>query len=198
MDRIYTTIKEISKETRNAKHPKSMDAFYYMREQYEAIAKASGNPNITINTKPLKNKKYILPNLIVKIKGKKSFNRSIIIGSHFDSRVYNNINTMAPGANDSGSSCAVNLECFRTLVNQTNNNYTYEFHLYTGEEWGLKGSKAISSKYLKNKTNTVSYLNFDMVGWPKFADNKNIGLTSDYRLINTKLNKLVKILIENY
>lgn len=97
MDRIYTTIKEISKETRNAKHPKSMDAFYYMREQYEAIAKASGNPNITINTKPLKNKKYILPNLIVKIKGKKSFNRSIIIGSHFDSRVYNNINTMAPG-----------------------------------------------------------------------------------------------------
>ena len=37
-----------------------------------------------------------------------------------------------------------------------------------------------------------------MVGWPKFADNKNIGLTSDYRLINTKLNKLVKILIENY
>uniref|UniRef100_A0A6C0EJ70 Peptidase M28 domain-containing protein n=1 Tax=viral metagenome TaxID=1070528 RepID=A0A6C0EJ70_9ZZZZ len=66
------------------------------------------------------------------------------------------------------------------------------------EKNGVKGSKAISSKYLKNKKNTVSYLNFDMVGWPKFADNKNIGLTSDHKLINTKLNKLVKILIENY
>ena len=194
---IKNTIIEISKSTRNAKHIKSLEAFEWMKQQFINIKMNSINSK-KIQIKEYKIKNYILPNLIVKIKGDPKFNKSIIIGSHFDSRVYSDVNIMAPGANDSGSSCAVGLECFRLLSNMSDNKYTYEFHLYTAEEYGLIGSKKITRKYKKNDINTVAYLNLDMVGWPKLNKDNRIGLTSDHKLTNNKLNNLIQKLLIKY
>ena len=199
MDRIMTTVKEISSKTRNAKQKESILAFNYMFEQFTSIKKQYNNENIEIIKKKLKN--YVLPSIIVRIKGKQSVNKSIILGSHFDAIVSRISTVDAPGANDSGTSCAVNLEVFRSLAAKKDNYYTYEFHLYTAEEWGLKGSEAISKEYNQKNISTISYLNFDMVGWPKLDDkywNKNIGLTADKLWTNKKMNKYVENLINKH
>ena len=42
---------------------------------------------------------------------------------------------------------------------------TVEFHLYAGEEMGLKGSTEIAEQYKLNNKNVVAVLNVDMSGY---------------------------------
>ena len=201
---ISTTINNLSNGTRDCRDEDSREKFNYMLEQYQTII----NKNSTLNPTKITIDQsvtvgdYKFPNLIIKLRGKTK--KTIILGSHLDSRVcFLRLGRKcdSPGANDSASACAVNLECFRYLAS-LDNFFTYEFHLYTGKEFGLYGSKKMVNLYKKQKhiENIISYLNFDMVGWSKPLENNELDprivISSDYS--DKDFNTFIYSLVEDY
>jgi hypothetical protein len=106
------------------------------------------------------------------------YNKTIIIGAHYDSRAenINNTDTRAPGADDNASGVSTLLEIVR-ILSHLNLKLNLEFVLFSGEEQGLWGSQ----HYVKytdknNRTKTIDlYINFDMLGYtPSNETNKVI------------------------
>jgi hypothetical protein len=104
------------------------------------------------------------------------YNKTIIIGAHYDSRAknINNTDARAPGADDNASGVSALLELVR-ILSPLNLKYNLEFVLFSGEEQGLWGSKNYV-KYLddNNRTKTVDlYINFDMLAYTPSNETKN-------------------------
>ncbi len=86
----------------------------------------------------------------------------ILVTAHLDSMPSSA--TFSPGADDNGSGSAGVL-----LAAEILKNYQWErtlrFVLFTGEEQGLLGSKAYSSKVSQDGDNIVAVYNMDMIAW---------------------------------
>lgn len=69
----------------------------------------------------------------------------------------------APGADDDGSGSVNLLEAFRALVTSGFKPTTpVEFHWYSAEEGGLRGSQAIATAYKNAGTQVKGMLQLDM------------------------------------
>jgi hypothetical protein len=92
----------------------------------------------------------------------------VVGGAHLDSRSEDNQSgtDRAPGADDNGTGSAAMLEVAR-LVNQTNTQFNRGLRLclFSGEEQGLVGSRAIASKWAEEGENIYAMVNADMLGY---------------------------------
>lgn len=140
--------------------------------------------------------------IIAKIKGTSVASEIVIHCAHLDSINTANANARetarAPGADDNATGVSNVLEAFNVLVkNKIVPLRTVEFHLYAGEELGLKGSLEVAEKYKKDKKNVVAILNMDMTGYTKDGKTCYI-LSGDKDYVDAELADLSKLLIPMY
>jgi Tol biopolymer transport system component len=129
-------------------------------------------------------------------------NQTVIVGAHYDHLGHGETGGFAlkgeegkvhPGADDNASGCAAVLEmaadlAARSKTNRLARNVVFAF--WSGEEIGLIGSSHYVDKPLVPLTNTIAYLNFDMVG--RLRENKltvqGVGSSSAWRKLLEKRN----------
>jgi Zn-dependent M28 family amino/carboxypeptidase len=73
---------------------------------------------------------------------------------------------------------------------------TVEFHFYSAEEAGLRGSQDIAVAYKKKGTKVAGMLELDMCGYNPDPKDQHIGLFTDYA--DHDLTEFVAVLIDNY
>lgn len=108
--------------------------------------------------------------------------KTIVIGAHYDhlgvnehgnSTKMNSKGEIHNGADDNASGVAGVLELARMLSqNKTTEKANYIFALFSGEEDGLIGSKALAELIKTQTPNTVAMLNMDMIG--RLNDSKDL------------------------
>jgi hypothetical protein len=98
-----------------------------------------------------------------------------------------------PGADDNASGCAAVLEIAQALAAQSRTNplpRSVVFAFWSGEEIGLIGSSHYVEHPVEALTNTIAYLNFDMVG--RLRENKltiqGVGSSSVWKKLLEKRN----------
>jgi len=107
---------------------------------------------------------WVQNSVILRIPGNDPKGEVVIIGAHQDS-IATNVN-LAPGADDDASGCSAILEIARVLIDSNFvPNRTLEFHFYSAEEVGLRGSQDISAKYAAEGVNVYAMIQFDMIGY---------------------------------
>ncbi|HEY9774274.1 MAG TPA: M28 family peptidase [Planktothrix sp.] len=107
-----------------------------------------------------------LYNVIAEIKGKKTPNKVFILGAHMDSTAGNTwtSESVAPGADDDGTGTVALLQL--ALALQTlDPGLTVRLCHFSGEEQGLWGSAVYSDKIANAKTQLVSTIQIDMIGY---------------------------------
>lgn len=122
-------------------------------------------------------------NVVAWLPGSTHPEKVIVVGGHFDSRTFSNIDfdSPAPGANDSGSQTALVVEVARVLA-ANNYDYTIMFVNFSGEEQGMLGSTAFISDLPKffSPSEVVAMFNFDIVGGDTAVNNSHSN--TQYRL----------------
>jgi hypothetical protein len=166
--------------TRNTKSSYSDVVAYWLKSELQNLC--DGRVFFHNYTQIDQNQTYNLKNIICSSKKGLAFspqyNKTILLGGHYDSRaeILNNTNTKAPGADDNASGVSALLELVR-ILSPLNLRYNLEFVLFSGEEQGLWGSSSYV-KYIdnNNRTKTIDlYINFDMLGYtPSNETNKVI------------------------
>ncbi|MDB6039517.1 MAG: hypothetical protein JWM99_3358 [Verrucomicrobiales bacterium] len=129
-------------------------------------------------------------------------NETVLVGAHYDHLGHGETGGFAlkgeegkvhPGADDNASGCAAVLEmaadlAARSKTNRLARNVVFAF--WSGEEIGLIGSSHYVEKPLLPLTNTIAYLNFDMVG--RLRENKltiqGVGSSSVWKKLLEKRN----------
>ena len=166
--------------TRNTKSSYIEDVAYWLKSELQNLC--HGRVFFHNYTQIDQNQTFNLKNIICSSKqglvSSPPYNKTIIIGAHYDSRAenLNNTNSRAPGADDNASGVSALLELVR-ILSPLNLKYNLEFVLFSGEEQGLWGSSSYA-KYIdkNNRTKTIDlYINFDMLGYtPSNETNKVI------------------------
>lgn len=137
-------------------------------------------------------------------------NGIVIIGAHIDS--VNWINPWfgrSPGADDDGSGTLTYtnfkltkgtvtlLEIVRLLFhNYFPLAHPLEFHFYSGEEAGMKGSLAITEVYQNQKIPVVGMLQMDMTGYYDQELGRKMGIVGDYT--DDDLTSLLRLVVDEY
>lgn len=141
--------------------------------------------------------------IIVRITGTKLPEERVIYCAHYDSinvkvDVKQRSNTTAPGADDNASGTSGVIEVFTILANsELKPLRTLEFHLYAGEELGLKGSAEVAESYKLNNRKVIGVLNNDMIGYTE--DNKSAYVISGLdEFVDAELTDLCFLLIKKY
>lgn len=106
-------------------------------------------------------------NILAVLPGIKYPDKKIIICAHYDDMP---AGSLAPGADDNASGCAIVVEAARVL-SKYQFNYTIIFALWDFEEQGLLGS-SFHAANARNGNNLIeAVLNVDMIGYDKNNDN---------------------------
>lgn len=116
---------------------------------------------------------------------------TVIVGAHQDTTRGGMFGDgRAPGADDDGSGSMTTLEAF-TILCESGYEPTrpVEFHWYSAEEVGLRGSQDVAAAYQRDSRKVMGMLHFDMTGYGKkdvygiITDYTDPGLTSYLRLL---------------
>lgn len=140
-------------------------AFDYLEEYYQDL-------NITTTRIPYVRAGRTYYNLVADIPGQVTPSRMMLLGAHLDSTAAMNadVETMAPGADDDGTGTVALMEIARVLQGVPLKCSVRIMH-FTGEEQGLWGSHAYAQQLRKEKTNVISMIELDMVGYNKSLTN---------------------------
>lgn len=107
----------------------------------------------------------------------------IIVGAHYDDR-YKNISDpqgRAPGANDDGSGTAMILALARAISqSKAKFKHTIKLCLFSGEEQGLVGSRALARVYKDHGVQVSLMIQGDMLGYRKPGEPLQTGFASRY------------------
>lgn len=131
-------------------------------------------------------------NSSVQIKGKNvvgyldnKADKTIVIGAHYDhlglnehnsSTLMNSQGQIHNGADDNASGTSAVIELARMFSeNKTKEKANYVFALFSGEEDGLMGSKAIAENIKTTYPNVITMINMDMVGRLNKDNNLTVG-----------------------
>lgn len=108
------------------------------------------------------------PQIVAEFRGLEDPDAIVVVGAHFDSRSTMNSSPTqrAPGADDNGSGSAAVLELARIIQESgATFRHTLRLCLFTGEEQGLIGSRALASRYAGAGENIIGMFNTDMIGY---------------------------------
>lgn len=201
MDSMHLTLaKFTSFYTRYYKSKTGYDAAIWLSKRIsEIVAKL---PQDFVSIEHIDHKLWDQFSIILSIKGYKTPENKIIIGSHLDS-----INLLmpsilpAPGADDNGSGTTTNLEALRLVadyIERTGKPFknTVEFHFYSAEEGGLLGSLDVFTQYAEMNEKVVAMLQQDMTGYVMDPENEHIGVVTDYT--TQSLTEFMKRVIDSY
>lgn len=170
--------------TRNTKSNYIDKVAYWLKDELQNLCE--GRVFFHNYTQTDQNQTFNLKNIICSKQSVSSsssdYNKTIIIGAHYDSRAENINNTYAraPGADDNASGVSALLEIIR-ILSPLNLKYNLEFVLFSGEEQGLWGSEHYV-KYIdkNNRTKTIDlYINFDMLGYTLSNETNKVVLEYD-------------------
>jgi len=157
---------------------------------YNTFVKYAGSrSDITVNFFP---HTWVQSSVVARIQGSgANSDEVIVIGAHEDSTSTG----AAPGADDDASGVSVVLEVFRVLAEQ---NFipsrSIEFHAYSAEEVGLRGSMAIANDYQKKGVNVVAMNQFDMTMFP--GSGAKVGVVTDF--VDKELTNYLHMIIGTY
>lgn len=102
------------------------------------------------------------PQVIAELPGTEAPERIVVVGAHYDSRGTQSTSPTqrAPGADDNGSGSAALLELARVISESgTRFRHTIRLCLFTGEEQGLIGSRALASQYAEEGQDIIAMFN---------------------------------------
>jgi leucyl aminopeptidase len=105
----------------------------------------------------------------------------------------------APGADDDGSGSMTLLEAYRALMlsRTFHPDRPVEFHWYSAEEVGLRGSFPIAESYYEAGRVVAGMMQLDMTGTPKNSSSPVMGVITDYT--DRELNVFLKnVAIKTY
>jgi bacterial leucyl aminopeptidase len=165
----------------------SLEGRYIGDSGFERAAKFVENYLKLIEVKPFFNGsyrdtltifKYHSFNVVGVIENEKSVNEYILIGAHLDhlGKMDSQTDSIFNGANDNASGVTAVLQIARELKK-------YKFDkkviiaIFTGEEFGLKGSKHLAQKLKKANINLSYMINFEMIGTPLSSFPENVYIT---------------------
>jgi len=191
VDNIWTDINYLSTTflTRYYTSDGGIDSSDYLASEY-ASYKVKPNIEVTqfVHSWPQRS-------IIARIQGSKSPNEIVIIGGHIDST---SSGAAAPGADDDASGSCTVLEIFRVLASdpQFAPERTIEFHGYSAEEVGLRGSQDIADTYADEGKTVVAMLQLDMTGYVKENTTPSVGVVTDFT--NPTLTAFVRTLVPAY
>lgn len=139
------------------------------------------------------------PQIIARLPGLETPENVIVMGAHFDSRGTSTTSATqrAPGADDNGTGSAVLLE-FARVINESGVRFknTLELALFTGEEQGLVGSRAMARRYNQEGINVIGMFNSDMIGYTNPSDGVTLALMN--RNADADLTALVMDITRTY
>jgi len=165
----------------------SLEGRYIGDSSFERAAKFVENYLKLIEVKPFFNGsyrdtltifRYHSFNVVGIIENRNSINDYILIGAHLDhlGKMDSMTDSIFNGANDNASGVTAVLQIARELKK-------YKFDkkviiaLFTGEEFGLKGSKHLAQKLKKANINLSYVINFEMIGTPLSSFPENVYIT---------------------
>lgn len=117
------------------------------------------------------------PQIVAELRGTESPEKIVVLGAHLDSTAgwSSRPTSRAPGADDNGSGSSSVLE-FARIIASTGARFknTLRLCLFTGEEQGLIGSRALASRWRDERVNIIAMINVDMMGYRRSGTPINI------------------------
>merc|ERR1719429_408107 len=108
------------------------------------------------------------PQIIAELTGTESPEKIVVFGAHLDSTAGwgSGATSRSPGADDNGSGSSAVLE-FAKIINMLGLRFkhTIRLCLFTGEEQGLIGSRALARRWSQEGVNVIAMFNTDMIGY---------------------------------
>merc|ERR1719464_2644652 len=108
------------------------------------------------------------PQIIAELVGTTNPDQVVVLGAHLDSTAgwSSSPSTRSPGSDDNGSGSSSVLE-FAKIIAQSRTSFknTLRLCLFTGEEQGLIGSRALASRWSDEGVNVIAMANVDMLGY---------------------------------
>jgi len=190
---IKDTIIQLSTDfpSRYYQRQSALDAATAFKQRFQGYIDQTGRSDVSVKFFP---HQWLQPSVIARIECSSCAPdaEAIILGAHIDSTATNN--AVAPGADDDASGSATMLEVFRALVHSTfKPPRPIEFHGYSAEEVGLRGSQDIAALYQSEKRRVRGMMQLDMTG---FAQGGAPALVLDYT--NAQLTTFASTLANKY
>jgi len=108
------------------------------------------------------------PQIVAELVGEVEPEKVVVYGAHLDSTAGwgSGATSRSPGADDNGSGSSAVLE-FAKIVNMLGLRFkhTIRLCLFTGEEQGLIGSRALARRWSQEGVNVIAMFNTDMIGY---------------------------------
>lgn len=136
--------------------------------------------------------KWIQPTIIARVPHNGDADAPVVIlGSHTDS-------VQGQGADDNGSGVVTTLDVLRVLkeAGYATTTNALEFHFYSAEEQGLRGSREVATKYQAEERKVRGMLMADMTAWVSAKLGPRIAAIKDYT--DPTLTKFVTDLAKHY
>lgn len=108
------------------------------------------------------------PQVVAELRGVSDPSKIVVVGAHYDSRSTERTSPTqrAPGADDNGSGSAAIVEFARVISESgTKFEHTLRLCLFTGEEQGLVGSRALATRWAAENADIIAMFNADMIGY---------------------------------
>jgi len=108
------------------------------------------------------------PQIVAELVGTTQPDEIVVLGAHLDSTAgwSSSPSTRSPGSDDNGSGSSSVLE-FAKIIAQSSTSFkhTLRLCLFTGEEQGLIGSRALARRWSDEGVNIIAMVNVDMMGY---------------------------------
>jgi leucyl aminopeptidase len=196
--RLYDTINHLS-SYRNRYYASSFGktSAEWIRTHWQSLA--AGRSYVTTELFTACTNCSTQPSVILTIEGWDLPNEVVVLGAHLDSINANNrndLNQLAPGADDDASGIATLTETLRIALSEGwRPRRTVKFMGYAAEEVGLRGSNAIAQSFRSSGVNVVSVLQVDMTNYKSGAV-PDMKLIADYS--NADLKNFFVTLFDTY
>lgn len=176
--------------TRYYKSKSGLEASLWLHSHLESLSDASGY-SVT-----LFDHSWAQKSVIARIEGESD--EIVVLSAHLDSvNQWNPWLGRSPGADDDGSGTATVVEALTLLVGSGFvPKRTLEFHFYSGEEGGLRGSQDIVKAYVEDKKDVYGVYHNDMTGYLEPDSEPVVGLVTDYT--SDKLTSSLEMIVTTY
>ena len=142
-----------------------------------------------------------MPSVVLTIEGSELSDQIVVVGAHLDSinvvdrGLVSHADSIAPGADDDASGVAGLTEILRLLMSSGYRpQRTIQLMAYSGEEFGLYGSRFIAQDYADRDVNVVGVLQLDMTNYN--GSKADMYLIDDYT--DALQNQFLEDLVDTY